>query len=59
MACKVLTHSLKLSTKPSKWAIQTTKPLDVYAKGRVLLLGDAVSLYKSMSTWPCLNVNVI
>ncbi|KAH9478727.1 Salicylate hydroxylase [Psilocybe cubensis] len=32
---------VKLSSKPSKWAVQTTKPLDTYAKGRVLLLGDA------------------
>ncbi|PPQ90605.1 hypothetical protein CVT25_007566 [Psilocybe cyanescens] len=32
---------VKYTTKPSKWAIQTTKPLNSYAEGRVLLLGDA------------------
>ncbi|TFK35822.1 FAD/NAD(P)-binding domain-containing protein [Crucibulum laeve] len=32
---------LKLIEKPSRWAIQTIKPLDKYASGRVMLLGDA------------------
>ncbi|KAF8882257.1 salicylate hydroxylase [Infundibulicybe gibba] len=27
--------------KPSKWAIQALRPLDMYAKGRVALMGDA------------------
>ncbi|KDR80370.1 hypothetical protein GALMADRAFT_136860 [Galerina marginata CBS 339.88] len=32
---------LKHMSKPSRWAIQTVKPLDSYVSGRVILMGDA------------------
>ncbi|KDR82014.1 hypothetical protein GALMADRAFT_221903 [Galerina marginata CBS 339.88] len=32
---------IKHMTKPSRWAIQTVKPLNTYVSGRVFLMGDA------------------
>jgi salicylate hydroxylase len=36
--------------QPTKWAIPTLNPLDLYASGRVILAGDAVSVLLAFAT---------
>ena len=37
--------------EPSRWAIETVKPLEKYAFGRVAVLGDAVMIVSSFERW--------